>query len=128
VALKVAKATLTRSALRAPFAGTLTKVDIEIGDHIEPGQTIAVLATLDRLEAHTVDLTELDVARVREGQAVAVTADALPDTKLRGHVTRISLRSVDYRGDVTYPVTIQLEETAPELRWGMTAVAQIEVD
>ena len=52
-------------------------------------------------QARTTDLTELDV-------------------------TRVGLQSVDYRGDVTYPVIIVLDESVPELRWGMTAVAEIE--
>jgi multidrug resistance efflux pump len=128
VALKVVQAALARTVLRAPFAGTVTKVDMDVGDRAEPGQVLAVLATLDRLEAHTVDLTELDVARVREGQPTVVTADALPDAKFHGRVARVGLRSVDYRGDVTYPVVVELEETAPQLRWGMTALVEIEFD
>ena len=128
VALKMAEAALARAVLYAPFVGTVTKVDVEVGSLLEPGQVVAVLATVDRLEAHTVDLTELDVARVREGQAAVLTADALPETKLQGRVAGVGLRSVDYRGDVTYPVIIEIEETTPELRWGMTAMAEIVLD
>ncbi len=87
-----------------------------------------VLAILDRLQARTVDLTELDVAQLTEGQAAVVKIDALPDVELSGRVARIGLRSVDYRGDVTYPVTVELEENVPGLRWGMTALVEIEVD
>jgi hypothetical protein len=43
-------------------------------------------------------------------------------------VSRIGLQSVDYRGDVTYPVIIELDETAPGLRWGMTVVVEIDVE
>jgi hypothetical protein len=89
---------------------------------------VAVLATVNQLEVHTIDLTELDVARVEEGQAAAVTADALPGTRFQGSVAHVGLRSVDYRGDVTYPVTVELEEVTPELRWGMTALVEIELD
>jgi HlyD family secretion protein len=128
VALKMAEAAVARTTLCAPFAGMVTKVDVEVGSLLEPGQVVAVLATVDRLEAHTVDLTELDVARVSEGQAAVLTADALPDTKLQGRVARVGLRSVDYRGDVTYPVNLEIEETAPGLRWGMTALVEIELD
>jgi HlyD family secretion protein len=89
---------------------------------------VLVLATLDQLQARTVDLTELDVARVVEGQVAVVTVDALPDVELRGRVARIELQSEDYRGDVTYPVYVELEEGVAELRWGMTAMVEIEVD
>jgi hypothetical protein len=29
---------------------------------------------------------------------------------------------------VTYPVTVEIEKTAPGLRWGMTAMVEIEFD
>jgi len=128
VAVKDAEAVLARAVLRAPFAGTVTRVDVEVGELVEPGQTIAMLATVSRLEALTVDLTELDVVRVREGQVAMVTADAMPDAKLQGQVARIGLRSVDYRGDVTYPITVELDEVPAELRWGMTAFVEIDLD
>jgi multidrug efflux pump subunit AcrA (membrane-fusion protein) len=128
VALKAAEASLARSVLLAPFEGTVTRVDVEVGDLVDTSQVVAVLATLDRLEARTVDLTELDVARVREGQTAVVTPDALPGVELKGRVRRIGLRSVDYRGDVTYPVTVELEAVASELRWGMTALVEIELE
>jgi HlyD family secretion protein len=125
---KRAQAALERGILYAPFAGTVTKVDIEVGELVEPGTLAAVLATVDQLEAHTVDLTELDIARVREGQAALVTADALPHTKLKGRVARIGLRSVEYRGDETYPVIVEFDETPSQFRWGLTAVVEIDVD
>jgi len=54
--------------------------------------------------------------------------DALPDLKLPGRVVRIGLQAVDYRGDVTYPVYVALDQPAPELRWGMTALVEIEAE
>jgi len=122
------KESLDQLSLRAPFAGTVTEVAIEPGALVEPGQKAATLATTRELEAHTVDLTELDVARIRPGQRAEVTADARPDSKLVGRVARIGLRSVDYLGDVTYPVAVELEEAAAGLRWGMTALVEIDVE
>jgi HlyD family secretion protein len=83
---------------------------------------------VDRLRARTVDLTELDVARVAEGQAVAVTVDGLPGEEVRGHVARVERQSEDYRGDVTYPVIVALDGDTPGLRWGMTALVEIETE
>jgi multidrug efflux pump subunit AcrA (membrane-fusion protein) len=128
VALVTARAALERAEIRAPFAGSVTQVNVEVGETASPGEVIVVLAVLERLQARTIDLTELDVARVAEGQAVEVTVDALPDVQLDGHVVRIDLRAVDYRGDVTYPVTVELDEVAPGLRWGMTVMVKIEAD
>jgi len=128
LALEEARSQLEDAALHAPFAGTVTKLNVEVGETASPGEVVIVLATLDQLQARTVDLTELDVARVVEGQPATVTVDALPGTSLSGHVTHVDLQSEDYRGDVTYPVTVGLDDAVPELRWGMTAVVEIEVD
>jgi HlyD family secretion protein len=126
LALEDARSNLESAELVAPFAGLVVAVNVDPGDAVSLGDTAIMLATLDQLQARTVDLTELDVAQVAEGQVAVVTVDALPDVELKGHVIRIGLQSVDYRGDVTYPVYIELDETLPELRWGMTAMVEIE--
>jgi multidrug efflux pump subunit AcrA (membrane-fusion protein) len=128
VAVAMAQDALARAEVRAPFAGVVTKVNVEAGETAAPGDVVVVLAELGQLQARTIDLTELDVARVVEGQLVVVTVDALPGVELRGHVARIGLQSEDYRGDVVYPVIVELDENAPGLRWGMTAVVEIETD
>jgi HlyD family secretion protein len=126
--LEEANGNLENAELLAPFAGIVVAVHVDPGDAVSPGQVVFVLATLDQLLARTVDLTELDVARVAEGQSVAVTVDALSNVEFRGHVIHIGLQAVDYRGDVTYPVYVALNEAAPELRWGMTAMVEIETE
>jgi multidrug resistance efflux pump len=118
---------LDDAELRAPFDGTMAEVRVEVGDQVSPGQVVLVLATLDRLEARTIDLTELDVAQVAVGQAAIVSVDAIPDREFGGVVSEIALRSVDYRGDVTYAVTVELQDVADlPLRWGMTTMVKIQ--
>jgi multidrug resistance efflux pump len=116
--------------LCATFGGTVADVAVEIGDGVSPAQVAVVLATLDQLYARTVDLTELDVARVVVGQDALVTVDALPDSTLSGVVREIALQAGDYRGDVVYGVTIELQDAAAvaPLRWGMTTMVKIEVE
>ncbi|MCP4539432.1 MAG: HlyD family efflux transporter periplasmic adaptor subunit [Chloroflexi bacterium] len=128
LSLEEASSNLEDATLRAPFMGTVTTLNVDVGETVSQGEVAFVLATLDQLLARTVDLTELDVARVTEGQSVVVTVDALPDAEFGGHVIRIGLQAVDYRGDVTYPVYVELDDAAPELRWGMTAMVEIETD
>jgi len=121
---------LQDAELRAPFAGTAVDVRVEVGDQVSPGEVVIVLATLDQLEARTIDLTELDVARVAVEQPVEVSADALPGREFSGVVREIALQGQDYRGDVVYAVTVEL--TDPDLiealRWGMTVMVEIEAD
>jgi multidrug efflux pump subunit AcrA (membrane-fusion protein) len=116
--------------LRAPFGGTVVEVRVELGDRVSPGQAVLVLATLDQLEARTVDLTELDVAQLAVGQSAVVSVDALPDREFGGVVGEIALRGADYRGDVVYAVTVELDAqhiADIPLRWGMTTMVKIEV-
>ncbi len=130
--LEEAQAALASLSIRAPFDASVVEVTVKVGDTAAPGQVLVVLATLDQMRVRTDDLTELDVVKVAVGQPVSVTLDALPDTLLEGRVTRIGAQSEDYRGDVTYPVFIELpqrvqEERKGHIRWGMTASVEIDV-
>jgi HlyD family secretion protein len=129
LALEEAQSHLEDAVLTAPFDGIVAAVEVEEQDTVVPGQVVVVLATLDELQARTTDLTELDVARVEEGQSATVTVDALPDDAFTGTVREIALQPGDYRGDVVYAVTVELPnaDRAP-LRWGMTALVEIEAE
>jgi multidrug resistance efflux pump len=129
LALDEAQSSLDEATLVAPFDGIVAAVEVEPGDTVAPGQAVLVLATLDDLQVHTTDLTELDVARVAEGQPAKVTVDALPEQEFAGIVSEVGLQPEDYRGDVVYAVTIELTDArnAP-LRWGMTTLVEIETD
>lgn len=129
LALEEAQDNLARATLTAPFAGTVTAVNVKGGDVVAAGQSACVLATLDQLQARTTDLTELDVARVAVGQPATVTVDALPGREFTGKVSAIALQARDYRGDVVYAVTVALDKVgdAP-LRWGMTALVEIQTE
>jgi multidrug resistance efflux pump len=126
--LQAAQAALAELSIRAPFDASVVEVSVEAGDTAAPGQELVVLATLDQLRVRTKDLIELEVVRVAVGQPVTVTLDALPDTPLDGQVARINEQSEDYRGDVTYPVIVELLRGTQELRWGMTASVEIDVE
>jgi multidrug efflux pump subunit AcrA (membrane-fusion protein) len=126
-ALAAAEAALEKTELRAPFDGTVIDISVEVGDTAAPGEIVVVLATLDHLRVRTTELTELDVARVETGQVAIVTLEALPGLELKGHVDRVGEQSVEYRGDVTYPVYVALEDEVSRLRWGMTARVEIRL-
>lgn len=126
VEVGAAQLALDRTLLTAPFDGTLTRVDMEVGDMISPGQPVAVLGDLSQLRVETVDLTELDVVAVDEGQRVEIAVDALPGDTWLGHIRRIDDQSTLMRGDVTYTAIVDLDEEIPGLRWGMTVAVTID--
>lgn len=118
--LKAAQAALDDAELRAPFAGTLVKLDLKAGETAAPGLPVVALADLSGWVVETSDLNELELPRAEVGQAVRVTPDALPELSLTGRVDSISQYFVERFGDVTYTAKIRLEDNDPRLRWGMT--------
>jgi RND family efflux transporter MFP subunit len=121
-----AKATLeSQSALVAPFDGTVVSADVEPGETVVPGRVILLLADLSRYQVETTDLSERDVTRVKAGQTVNITIDALGQT-FTGKVAEIALVSSTLGGDVVYTVTIDFDKQPEGLLWGMSADVEIQ--
>jgi HlyD family secretion protein len=127
VAVDTAQAQLDKLQLIAPFDGTIGTVYVRSGEVAQPGQSIVTLGNLGSLRVETTDLSETDIARVKEGQSVKVTFDALPGQTIKGKVMRIAPMSTPGQSAVNYIVTVQLDEIDPALRWGMTAFVDVQV-
>lgn len=123
-ALEAAQASLAQGTLMAPFAGTVTSVDVQAGEYVNPGQVIITLAKLDELQIETTDLSELNIAAVKVGQPATVFVEALNDN-FPGKVIAISPISNKIGGDVVFKVTIKLEQQPEALLWGMSADVEI---
>ena len=106
--------------LKAPFAGTITDVNVEVGQFTTSELWAVQIADLTEFYVETSDLTELEVVKVHEGQTVEIVPDALPDLTLKGEVKSISQSFKTQAGDIVYTVKIHLNESDPALRWGMT--------
>lgn len=122
--LKAAQAKLdsTKAAveLRAPFGGTVVELNLVVGGQVTAGETVVKMADLSKWYVDTDDLTEIEVVKVSEGQAVSIVPDALSDVRMSGMITSISGAFEEKRGDVTYTARIEVAEVDPRLRWGMT--------
>ncbi len=127
VTLEKAKVALDRTELHAPFAGTVTRLIVDEGAAVTYGMPVLNLSTIETLQVRTIDLDELDVAHLDVGQPAKIVLDALPDVELSGHITEIGFEAVDYRGDVTYPVVVMLDEQISAMRLGMTALVTFDV-
>jgi len=119
--LEAARAALDNTELRAPIAGTVSRIDLKVGEQVSPGVPVVTLAEFGQWVVKTNNLTEIEVVRIQEGQTAEVVLDALPDVTLKGKVTRIASVFVESRGDITYTVTVTLDQADPRARWGMTA-------
>jgi HlyD family secretion protein len=127
-ALVTAEAALAEARLVAPLNGTVSLIQVRLGEEVVPGQEVLVLGDLDTLRVETTDLDEIDIARVQPGQRVDLTFDALPEKVLPGRVTYIAPMATPGQSAITYRTVIELLEVDPALRWGMTAFVDIRVE
>lgn len=128
VALETATVALARTEIRAPFAGTITSVDVRPGECTAPGQPLITLGDLTTLRVETTDLDEIDVAQVTVGQTAVLTFDALPDRTFAAHITRIAPMAEPGAGGVHYTVILEPDDLDPQVRWGMTVFVDIDVN
>ena len=125
--LAAALETLADLELKAPFAGVVSELHINPSEWVAPGSPVLLIADLAHLQVETTDLGEIDVAQIVEGDQAIITFDALPDLVLEGTVISIAPKAAPGSG-VNYPVFLELSEIPAELRWGMTAFVDIELE
>ncbi|MGE5262084.1 MAG: HlyD family secretion protein [Acidobacteriota bacterium] len=107
--------------LTAPFAGTVTTLDLKSGEFVAAGAPVLRLADPSNFQVETTDLTELNIVSVREGDAVTVSFDAIPNMELPGKVKQIKGYGENRQGDIVYTLVITLDKQDERLRWNMTA-------
>lgn len=93
--IDAARATLERTLLRAPFAGTVAEINGEIGEFVTPSPVgIPTPPAVDVVDTSclyiTAPIDEVDAPRVREGMPARVTLDAFRDRSFRAHVRRVA--------------------------------------
>ena len=121
------KAQFEQATLTTPISGTVIKVDVAPGETVNPGQVIIVIADLSHMRVETTDLSERDIPAVQIGQSASVFIDALNES-FEGNVVDIDRQSETVGGDVTYRVTIELDQQPAGLRWGMSAEVEIQTE
>jgi len=115
------RAALANAEVRAPFAGTLTNLDLKAGEFAASGTPVLTVADLSNWVVKTTDLTEIEVVNLSEGEPVDITLDALPNVTFKGNILSIAQNYTEKQGDIVYKVTILLTDNNPAIRWGMTA-------
>jgi len=123
-ALDGAAAALAQATLLAPFGGTIAALDTAPAETVIPGQVVIVMGDLTAFQIETTDLSERDVPAVERGQPATIFIEAL-NLEMSGKVVEVARVSESLGGDVVYRVTLELDEQADGLRWGMSAEVQI---
>lgn len=109
--------------ITSPIQGTIVDKQYKTGDTVEGGKTLCTIYDLSYLEL-TMNIDELDISKISEGQAVQVTADAVEGQTYTGVITKVSVLGSTSSGVTSYPVTVRVDET-DGLRPGMNVDAEI---
>jgi RND family efflux transporter MFP subunit len=109
---------LSYCTLRAPVAGQVASVDVEVNENVSAGQKVFLLTAGSDIEVE-VALPGALIADVRVGQRVEVDFTALPERRFEAEVTEAGVAAVGTA--TTFPVTVQLAETDRDIRSGMAA-------
>jgi HlyD family secretion protein len=126
-ALRIAEAQLQDTVILAPFDGIVTQKFSNIGAFVTPttsasannsATSTSIVAIANGLEI-LAKVPEVDIAQIKIGQVVEITAEAFPDRVYKGKVRLISPEAVIEQNVTSFQVRILLETGEAELRSGM---------
>jgi RND family efflux transporter MFP subunit len=133
--------------IRAPFDGVILSKSANVGDLVTPFSSAAdskgavvSMADMSTLEVEA-DVSEASLAKVHVGQPAEIVLDALPDTRFRGHIsrmvptvdrakatvmTKVSFDKIDPRvlPEMSAKVSFLSQEVTPDQQNPLTAVAK----
>jgi HlyD family secretion protein len=130
IALQRAQQNLSYTSIYAPIDGVVVERNVNIG------QTVAASLSAPQLFLIANDLThmqilapvgESDIDRIKQGQPVTFTVQALPGQTFTGTVQQVRLQSTTVDNVVNYTVVVTLENPDGKLLPGMTARVDFHV-
>jgi len=118
VARDAARRNLEDARIRAPFAGRVDSIAVDVGDYVVPGTPVATLVDLSRVRIFA-GVTAGEATRLESGLSARVHFAALGG---RGFdATLVSVGRVANAADGTYPIELWLEDAEGVMRDGLVA-------
>jgi len=119
--VQYAQSQLSKAIIRAPFAGTITRIPFNKGDIVQPQEIAVSLIGTGAYQIET-NVTESDIAKIELGDTAQVTLDAYTDDVIfEAEVIQIDLSETIVDGVPTYKTTLQLTQEDSRIISGMTA-------
>ncbi len=129
--LAQARVDLEHTQIRSPVDGIVIKRSVDVGQTVaaslQAPELFIIARNLNDMQVEA-SIDEADVARVRPGQRVSFTLDAMPGRTIEGQVGQIRKAAVSAQNVVTYTVVIPFDNPGNALLPGMTANVRIVVD
>lgn len=131
-ALNEANERFDDTQIKAPFTGTILKKSVDVGQVISStlssaseGTQIFSMANLDKIFVNA-QVDEVDIGRVKVGQAADIAIDSIPNKVFEGRVERISPKGKVERTVTIFEVVIMItDKDKGLLRPGMTSDVKI---
>jgi len=126
--LDIIRSQVDKMVITAPFDGIISTVRANQGQWAVPGELMVEILDTSLWRIDTKNVGELQIGKVKIGQAVQVSVNVFKGEMLNGQVVAISPVAVVQQGDTTYTLAIELEPTDLNLWPGMTAQVEIQTD
>ncbi|KKP24659.1 MAG: hypothetical protein UR10_C0002G0103 [Candidatus Nomurabacteria bacterium GW2011_GWF2_30_133] len=124
---QLASSNFEHTILRAGANGTITKVDIKIGELTQALKNVITLQDVNSIYLEA-NINEANITSIKIGAPVDITFDAFGTEQIfKGSILEIDPSSTIISGVVNYKITADVI-SGPELRPGMTANMTILVD
>lgn len=121
--LEQAQANYENTIIRAPADGTITSIDVKVGELATASKQVVMLQDVSNLYIKT-KINESNIASVAVGQNVAVSFDAFPG-EFTGNVVQVDPAAKIEDGIVNYEIKISINEKNDTIRPGMNADVKI---
>ncbi|MCD1257330.1 efflux RND transporter periplasmic adaptor subunit [Paenibacillus athensensis] len=118
----------------APFDGIFStdfvnkKVDVlssyHAGSKVDSGTQFGAVASLEDMQL-PIQVDELDLPNIKTGMKAEIKVDSLPGRTIAGEVTQVSTVGTTTNGVTFYDVVIAAKNTNNQLKYGMTATAEV---
>ena len=125
--IDAAQATVDTMSIIAPFDGEVLYVASQPNDVVNTDTSALNMANLDNLSIET-QIDESDIAKIKVGNPVTATLDAMPDLKLTGKVAAVDSLGQENSGLVQYTVRIDLDKVAEDVSLPLGATANVTIE
>lgn len=122
-----AQAILDQIHLTAPFGGVVTMVKVKPGDQVSPGTTAFRIDDFSRLLVD-LEVSEVDINQIQEGQEVALSFDAILAKEYRGKVVEVAMVGMNIQEIVSFNVTVEILNADSDVKSGMTSAVNIVIN